>query len=69
MAKYLDDQQKQSTMMAISQKKATPLDVIARRIVNSLYIPKVQGTNSTYEDMLTVRRDSYWQEGIHYSIK
>lgn len=69
MAKYLDDQQKNATMIAISQKEATPLKLIASRIVNSLYIPKVQGTNSTYEDTLTVRRDSYWEEGIHYSIK
>jgi len=69
MAKYLDEQQRNATMISISQRTATPLKLIASRIVNSLYIPKVQGTNSSYEDALTVRRDSYWEEGIHYSIK
>ena len=69
MAKYLDEQQRNATMISISQRKATPLKLIAFRIVNSLYIPKVQGTNSSYEDALTVRRDSYWEEGIHYNIK
>jgi len=69
MAKYLDEKQRNATMLSISQRKVTPLKLIASRIVNSLYIPKVQGTNSSYEDALTVRRDSYWEEGIHYSIK
>jgi len=69
MAKYLDEQQRNATMMAIGQKKATPMNVIASRIVNSLYIPKVQGTYSTYEDVLTVRRDSYRGDDIHYNIK
>ena len=69
MAKYLDEQQRNATMISISQRKATPLKLIAARIVNSLYIPKVQGTNSSYEDALTVRRDSYWEKDIHYSIK
>jgi 3-oxoacyl-[acyl-carrier protein] reductase len=68
MAKYLDEKQKQASMMAVGQKQATPLAIIAQRIVNSLYIPKVAGTNSTYEDVLTVRRDSYYAEDIHYSI-
>jgi 3-oxoacyl-[acyl-carrier-protein] synthase III/NAD(P)-dependent dehydrogenase (short-subunit alcohol dehydrogenase family) len=68
MAKYLDEKQKQATMMAIGQKEATSLPVIAQRIVNSLYIPKVSGTNSTYEDVLTVRRDGYYADDIHYSI-
>ncbi len=69
MAKYLDELQRNATMMAIGQKKATPLNKIASRIVNSLYIPKVQGTYSTYEDVLTVRRDSYRADDIHYNIK
>ncbi len=69
MAKYLDQQQRNATMMAIGQKEATPLNVIASRIVNSLYIPKVQGTYSSYEDVLTVRRDSYRGDNIHYDIK
>lgn len=69
MAKYLDDKQKNATMIAIGQKKATPLDVIAKRIVNSLYIPKVEGCYSSYEDVLTVRRDSYRMTDIHYNIK
>jgi len=68
MAKYLDEQQKKSSMIAIGQKEATPLDVIAKRIINSLYIPKVQGTYNNYEDVLTVRRDSYKGDNIHYSI-
>ena len=69
MAKYLDEQQRNATMISISQQEATPLKLIASRIVNSLYIPKVQGTNSSYEDALTVRRDSYWEENIHYNTK
>ena len=69
MAKYLDEHQRNASMMLIGQKKATPLATIASRIVNSLYIPKVQGTYSTYEDVLTVRRDAYTGENIHYSIK
>lgn len=68
MAKYLDQQQKNATMMAIGQKKETPLEDIAKRIVNSLYIPKVQACYSSYEDVLTVRRDGYRPEGIHYDI-
>ncbi len=68
MAKYLSDDQKTASMMAIGQKTATPLELIAQRMVSSLYIPKVQGTHSSYEDLLTVRRDSYHGDNIHYSI-
>ncbi len=68
MAKYLNEQQIQATMLSIDQKEATSLELIAKRIVNSLYIPKVQGTRSTYEGVLTVRRDSYLTDEIHYHI-
>ncbi|MBN2668380.1 MAG: SDR family NAD(P)-dependent oxidoreductase [Bacteroidales bacterium] len=69
MAKYLDEYQIQASLMAIKQKQATPLDVIATRIAQSLYIPKVSGTYNHYEDVLTVRRDSYQGDNIHYSIQ
>ena len=69
MAKYLDEQQKKSAMMAIGQKKLTSLKDIAKKIVSSLYIPKISGTNSEYEGVLTVRRDSYNHKDIHYSIQ
>ena len=69
MAKYLDEQQKKSAMMAIGQKELTSLEDIAKRIVSSLYIPKVLGANNEYEGVLTVRRDSYNHKDIHYSIQ
>ncbi len=69
MARFLDDNQKNAGMMAIGQTQITSLEAIANRIVNSLYIPKVQGVNSYYEDVLTVRRDAYDLEQIHYSIE
>jgi len=69
MAKYLDEQQKNTAMMAIGQRKITSLKDIAKRIVSSLYIPKVYGANNYYEGVLMVRRDSYRLEDIHYSIR
>lgn len=68
MASKLNDMQKAASKQLIGQQKDIQAEEIAERIVKSLYIPKVKDVYSYYESVLTVRRDRYNYEDIHYSI-
>ncbi len=46
----------------IGQEKPLAVNETAFRIVNSLYIPKVEGTHHDYENAMVVRRDGYQLE-------
>ncbi len=46
----------------IGQEKPLDIKETAFRIVNSLYIPKVEGTHHIYENAMVVRRDGYQLE-------
>ncbi len=51
-----------ASLVEIGQEKPLAANETAFRIVNSLYIPKVEGTHHNYENALVVRRDGYQLE-------
>ncbi len=59
MTDKLDDKQKYNAMMSIGQEEVLLANDVAKRIVRSLYIPKVQKVVDKYEGALLVRRDGY----------
>lgn len=59
MADLLDDKQKYNAMLSIGQEDIVPICEVAKRIVRSLYIPKVLKVSDKYEGALLVRRDGY----------
>ena len=68
MVSKLNPLQKELSKQIIGQQKNITGKEIAERIVKSLFIPKVAGVYSSYESVLTVRRDRYNYKDIHYSI-
>lgn len=46
-------------MMSVGQEEALDLTITAKKIVKSLYIPKVENVQNSYENLMIVRRDGY----------
>jgi len=61
MADKLDDKQKYSAMLSIGQEKILSVSDVAKRIVKSLMVLKIQDVQDVYESALLVRRDGYTQ--------
>ena len=59
MADKLDDKQKYNAMLSIGQEKILPVSDVAKRIVKSLVVLKIQDVQDCYESALLVRRDGY----------
>lgn len=59
MLKNIDPKALYRFMVEIGQSQTLSIEQTAFRIVNSLYIPKVEGTNQQYENTMIVRRDGY----------
>jgi len=62
MLKNIDPKALYQFSVEIGQEGQLDINDTAFRIVNSLYIPKVEGTHHTYENAMVVRRDGYQLE-------
>ncbi len=62
MLRNIDPKALYQFTVEIGQEKPLLANETAFRIVNSLYIPKVEGTHHNYENALVVRRDGYQLE-------
>jgi 3-oxoacyl-[acyl-carrier-protein] synthase III len=49
-------------MMSVGQEEALDVSITAEKIVKSLYIPKVENVQNSYENLMIVRRDGYKME-------
>lgn len=59
MLRNIDTKALYRFMIEIGQKSAIDAEKVAVHIVNSLYIPKVKGTNDEYQNAMIIRRDGY----------
>ncbi len=59
MTSKLNKAQVAMSMQFIGQKALIPMRDISVRVFKSMFLPKVQGVQSTYEGALVVRRDGY----------
>ncbi len=59
MLRNIDDKAVYKFMIEIGQETTLQTKETAYRIVNALYIPKVEGTHHSYENAMVVKRDGY----------
>jgi 3-oxoacyl-[acyl-carrier-protein] synthase III/NAD(P)-dependent dehydrogenase (short-subunit alcohol dehydrogenase family) len=62
MLRNIDEKALYKFAIEIGQSKHLDVKDTAFRIVSSLYIPKVEGTNNNYENAMLIRRDGYQLE-------
>jgi hypothetical protein len=58
-SQQIDQNRNFKFMMSVGQQKPLDVNNTALKIVQSMYIPKVEHVQNTYENTMVVRRDGY----------